>query len=1088
MKLSKFTVILAVLLISILAIGAVSAESVDDSDIVAVTDGDIGDIQESIDDAGAADDLSSADTADETVGDDSGAVPTDATNSYDLDDDSYSTYFNEDGTATDALSAMGDYTLNVGTINNKDIKIVSGSNINIVGKEGAGFINNGTITVGAGDGMAGSITISGLTFTNTNKNAVDIKDLSSKVTIKENTMNIEGIAPEENPYFSIYAVNANGFISGLNIEDNVISVKGNAPYSYGIQLGSYGALANPEDIVISNNEINLDVKECMAEGIYLDNPVNALVEANNVTVINTGDYCAYGIQVADSAQYVYYADGYEGTLTSAKNVLIKDNYFDVSSDFMVYAVTVQDFGANGYDPDMADWGYNMPACYQFDLNTTIANNTVVAVSKKGVIGIGGQTYNMTVVGNDVTAIGTSAEGMTTGDGFGNHTSALCVQYNAANAEDDYYIVVSDNTVTTNVLAEEINSEDYSKYVTFENNVVTQTILINDDTYSTYFNDDGTIKDDAPIAAGDILDLGDLTGKKLVIDTSLTIRGLPHKKLVNTTINLVQGADNTVIEDLDMEFTGDETTGSIGIIYIKGVSNVTIQNNKIVVPNFVDKTGGKYGSSVYAIEVESGDLGSSDITINNNEIFIEGTCRYLYGIDIFVNSYPTQQPRITNVNIFENYVYLNGGSRMAEAIYVSESDNVIIDGNTIDSTSNGAAYGVATDRLSNAVIANNKIDVEAATQAYGITATTSGTDTIIRANEIDAKGTGAVGIGVNNQNGVTIEDNTIEIDGGDYTSITTSDSLGTANAAVLVGDGNENVEISGNDVTETSTVRLDTTIEASDITVTAAPSGNGNLEITLKTAGGMVLANQTLKVVFDNQVLELTTDAKGVAVLPFALNKSGTYNVDIFYLGDDNYRGSDATAKITINKIKTATTASGKTFLATAKTKKLTATLKDANGNALAKKTVTFTVNGKTYKATTNAKGVATVKLALKAAKTYKVTIKFAGDSVYAASTKSVKVKLNKEKTKITAPKKTFKRTAKTKKVVITLKNSKGKAIAKKKVTLIVNKKKYTVKTNKKGKATFKVKLTKKGTFKYTAKFAGDTQYKAVKKAGKIKIK
>ena len=98
MKLSKFTVILAVLLISILAIGAVSAESVDDSDIVAVTDGDVGDIQESIDDAGAVDDLSSADTADETVGDDSGAVPADTTNSYDLDDDSYSTYFNEDGT------------------------------------------------------------------------------------------------------------------------------------------------------------------------------------------------------------------------------------------------------------------------------------------------------------------------------------------------------------------------------------------------------------------------------------------------------------------------------------------------------------------------------------------------------------------------------------------------------------------------------------------------------------------------------------------------------------------------------------------------------------------------------------------------------------------------------------------------------------------------------------------------------------------------------------------------------------------------------------------------------------------------------
>ena len=759
---------------------------------------------------------------------------------------------------------------------------------------------------------------------------------------------------------------------------------------------------------------------------------------------------------------------------------------DVSSDFMVYAITALSFGADGYDPDMAEYDFNMPLCYQFDLNTTIANNTVVAKSKKGVIGIGGQIYNMTVEGNDVTAIGTSAVDMTTGDALGNHTSALCVQFNAASAEDDYYIVVKDNKVTTNVLAEEINSESYREYVSFENNEVDQGILISDDTYANYFNDDGTLKDDAPISTGDLIFLDDLTNKKLVFDIGVNIRGVPNNKLVNTTVNLVQGADNSVIEDLNMEFTGDDTTGSIGIIYIKNVNNVTIQNNIIEVPDFVDKPGSKYGSSVYAIEVESGMLGCNDIFINNNFITMEGSCRNLYGIDVF-QTYQSEA-RIKNINIFENYININGGSRMAEGIYVSACDDVIIDGNEIVSKSNGAAYGIATDQNTNTVIASNTISADATTQAYGITATTSGSDTIIRANEIDAKGTGAVGIGINHQDGVIIEDNTVAIDGGDYTNLTPGDSLGNANAAILVGEGNTNVEMSGNDVTETSAVRLDTAIEVSDMTVTAAPSGEGKLEITLKTTGGMALANQTVKVVFDNAVYELTTDAKGVAVLPFALNKGGSYNVDVFYLGDDNYRGSDATAKLTINKIKTAITASGKTFLATATTKKLTATLKDANGNVLANKKVTFTVNGKTYTATTNAKGVATVKLALKAAKTYTVSIKFAGDSVYAASTKSVKVKLNKEKTKITAPKKTFKRTAKTKKVVITLKNSKGKAIAKKKVTLIVNKKKYTVKTNKKGKATFKVKLTKKGTFKYTAKFAGDTQYKAVKKTGKIKIK
>ncbi|MBO6122914.1 MAG: hypothetical protein J6P09_03630 [Methanobrevibacter sp.] len=37
-------------------------------------------------------------------------------------------------------------------------------------------------------------------------------------------------------------------------------------------------------------------------------------------------------------------------------------------------------------------------------------------------------------------------------------------------------------------------------------------------------------------------------------------------------------------------------------------------------------------------------------------------------------------------------------------------------------------------------------------------------------------------------------------------------------------------------------------------------------------------------------------------------------------------------------------------------------------------------------------------------------------------------------------------------------------------------------------ATIKIKLTKKGTYKYTAKFAGDSAYKAVSKSNKIIVK
>ena len=87
-------------------------------------------------------------------------------------------------------------------------------------------------------------------------------------------------------------------------------------------------------------------------------------------------------------------------------------------------------------------------------------------------------------------------------------------------------------------------------------------------------------------------------------------------------------------------------------------------------------------------------------------------------------------------------------------------------------------------------------------------------------------------------------------------------------------------------------------------------------------------------------------------------------------------------------------------------------------------------------------------------------------------------------------KKTFKIKDKTKKYVVTLKTSKNKAYASQKLTIKVNGKTYSAKTNSKGQATFKLtKLTKKGTFKATVKFAGNKYYnsKTVKNV-KITVK
>lgn len=84
-------------------------------------------------------------------------------------------------------------------------------------------------------------------------------------------------------------------------------------------------------------------------------------------------------------------------------------------------------------------------------------------------------------------------------------------------------------------------------------------------------------------------------------------------------------------------------------------------------------------------------------------------------------------------------------------------------------------------------------------------------------------------------------------------------------------------------------------------------------------------------------------------------------------------------------------------------------LKDSKGNLLANKAVLISFNGKIYKRTTNAKGVASVKIALSKKGTYPVVVSFLGDEKYNGSFAVAKVKVNPQKVKLTIPKKTYKR-------------------------------------------------------------------------------
>ena len=157
---------------------------------------------------------------------------------------------------------------------------------------------------------------------------------------------------------------------------------------------------------------------------------------------------------------------------SPSNFNITNNRIKIDTENMAYGITYLSYGVNGTTDD-----YDMPLTATFPLNVYICDNNVVINSKKGAIGIGGQCYNMTVSGNDVTVIAGSPEDVETSDMLGKYSCVFLVQYNDLNEDDvtyehinDYKIFIENNKAVTNVTGEIITDTDYLEYVTFDNNI------------------------------------------------------------------------------------------------------------------------------------------------------------------------------------------------------------------------------------------------------------------------------------------------------------------------------------------------------------------------------------------------------------------------------------------------------------------------------------------------------------------------------------------------------------------------------------------------------------------------------------------
>ena len=323
-----------------------------------------------------------------------------------------------------------------------------------------------------------------------------------------------------------------------------------------------------------------------------------------------------------------------------------------------------------------------------------------------------------------------------------------------------------------------------------------------------------------------------------------------------------------------------------------------------------------------------------------------------------------------------------------------------------------------------------------------------------------------------------------LDGVEGTAVT--DGNGSFILSNLIGEVDVYVSYNGSDNYSASSdffyldfPKIKTQILADNITVGYK---KGKLSLILK-GNGKPLSNQTLYVVLNGKEYFPVTNNNGEATIDLSLTPN-VYLVQIYYDEDAKHNASETKSLITVvdDRIKTSLTSKDIT-IAYGSDNNLIISFK-ANGKPLSN--VKVNVNGQNK--LTDKNGQITIFLSSLAPNNYNFKFSFEGNDIYAPSSGSAKVTVNKAPSKITAKKATFKPNKKAKKYTITLTAGK-KAVAKVKVTIKVGKKTYKATTNKKGKATFNLKkLTKKGKYTAVIKFKGNKLYKASSKKVKIVVK
>ena len=245
--------------------------------------------------------------------------------------------------------------------------------------------------------------------------------------------------------------------------------------------------------------------------------------------------------------------------------------------------------------------------------------------------------------------------------------------------------------------------------------------------------------------------------------------------------------------------------------------------------------------------------------------------------------------------------------------------------------------------------------------------------------------------------------------------------------------------------------------------------------------------KTVKITINGKTYSKKTDSNGIVSLSVSSFKKGIYTVEYKFAGNKFFKTSKTSNLVAIidNASDTRLTAKNTNFGYGANTPIKVAFT--ADGVPLAKRTMTFTIDGKTYTRTTDSSGIASVPIDLDLGNH---TVYYQTDSRYKVNGTSgscdIVVFERSNGAKLAWKSGTsFKDNSQTFKVLLT--GNDGKAISGQTVELTIDGETYTAKTASNGYATFKTKVIV-GKYKVSVTALGDNNYLPTSTSKTITVK